>query len=340
MICRIELVSICMLMALTSMAFADDTSKGIVVWQLGANQGVEESDVSLISNYVTNQVAKYSNRKVISEADIRTILKGEETRQKCGSEDASCVAEIGAALGVPEAVSGDIGRLGRVWMLNLRRINVRNASVIKRSSRQVDGEVDDLVLAIPSAVAELFGVNVVDQAGIVSISSQPDEAIISLDGRELGRTPLKRSMAEGNYKLAVTKEGYFEEHRIFSVKPGERTDVSVTMRAIPMNPYNLWGHVTFWSGLGLVGIGGILNWQAIEREDSYNKSGSSSDKSANHAFMGTAVAGYTLGGALLVTGAVLWILDPGDDAWAKQNMVSVGVGPEGRGVGLVVAGRW
>lgn|GEM_PF-2588798 len=150
----ILLVAIISLVALNNVHAASD---GIVVWKLQANKGVEDSDVNLISNYIANQVATLSGRQVISEADIRTILKGEETRQNCGAESTSCIVEISNALGVPEAVSGDIGKIGSFWMLNLRRISVQKAEVIARSSRNIEGSIDKMIRALPGAVAELFG---------------------------------------------------------------------------------------------------------------------------------------------------------------------------------------
>lgn len=344
MSCRVAIMLLyifAMMFRASSPLFAEEARPGIVVWELRANEGVKEADVNLISSFVANQVAKYSGRNVIAEADIQTILKGEEARQKCGAEDTSCIAEIGAALGVPEAVSGDIGRLGRIWMLNLRLLNIRSTTVIKRSSRQVEGEVDDLVVAIPLAVAELFGIKLSDQPGTLAISTEPEGVSVSVDSQNIGRTPLKHRLTEGSYTLAFTQDSYLKEERAIDLKPGERREITITMQALLPNPYKLYGHVTFWSGVGLVAIGGILNWQAGERQQAWEDTGSSSDKTANRAFMGSAVTGYALGGALIVTGTVLWILDPGDEAWAEKQRVSVGAGPDGQGgVSLSLAGRW
>ncbi len=196
--CLTVMVVVGLLMAGGAQVCAAPTEQpGIVVWKLAANEGVKEEDINLISNFVTNQVAKYSGSKVISEADIHTILKGVEKRQECGVEDTSCVAEIGAALGVPEAVSGDIGRLGTIWVLNLRRINVRTTEVIGRSSRQVEGEVDDLVLAIPSAAAELFGIKLSDQPGTLILNSIPQGAMVTLDNEEIGCNSFKTQNSFG-----------------------------------------------------------------------------------------------------------------------------------------------
>ena len=140
------------------LAMAEEARQGIMVWELEQKTGVSATDIDSISGIITAKVEKYSGKKVVSEADIKTVLKGEETRQKCGTEDAnSCMAEIGAALGVPEAVSGDLGYVDGIWVLNLRRVNLRTVGVIRRASRQIEGKLADVVRKVPSVVAELFG---------------------------------------------------------------------------------------------------------------------------------------------------------------------------------------
>ncbi|RJO74270.1 MAG: hypothetical protein C4523_01080 [Myxococcales bacterium] len=132
-------------------------AEGIIVWKLDAKRGVTKDDVDSISGLLSSEVEHVSGVRVITEADIATILKGEEKKQRCGVDDTSCLAEIGNALGVPEAVSGDLGKVGNVWILNLRRIAVREVRVLKRASRKVSGPIDDLIDALPGAVEELFG---------------------------------------------------------------------------------------------------------------------------------------------------------------------------------------
>ena len=128
----------------------------IVVWHLAAQAGVTDEQAISISGLLTTDVEDISGRKVVSEEDIQTILRGEEAKQKCGNQDTSCIAEIGSALGANEAISGDLGRVGKLWILNLRRINVREAKVMKRVSRKVKGSLENLVGVLPGAVEELF----------------------------------------------------------------------------------------------------------------------------------------------------------------------------------------
>ncbi len=136
---------------------AQQKTEGIVVWRIEAKSGVSQEDVESLSGYLDAEVQRLSGMRVLSQADIETVLRVEETRQKCDTTNAACMAEIGAALGVPEAVSGDLGRVGDVWILNLRRVNLREVGVLKRASRQAKGStITAMVDALPGAVAELF----------------------------------------------------------------------------------------------------------------------------------------------------------------------------------------
>ncbi|RJO63368.1 MAG: hypothetical protein C4523_20555 [Myxococcales bacterium] len=149
--------TICAVVLALLLAPSVQAAEGIVVWRMEAKTGVSDKDIDSISGFVTAEVEKNSGRSAVSDADINTILAGEEKKQRCGVDGASCIAEIGSALGVPEVVSGDLGRLGDYWILNLRRINVRTAQAEARVSRQIRGDMNALIEAIPSAVAELFG---------------------------------------------------------------------------------------------------------------------------------------------------------------------------------------
>ncbi|MBI5525843.1 MAG: hypothetical protein HY897_05870 [Deltaproteobacteria bacterium] len=118
--------------------------------------------------------------------------------------------------------------------------------------------------------------------------------------------------------------------------PSARTEVSA-----PMHPYALWGHVSFWSGLGVAAIGGVMTGLASSANNDY-KSGKdpSGAWDAVDRYNAFAVTGYSIGGALMATGVVLWILSPGDDARAKGQKISVKPVLGDRIGGLVLDGRW
>jgi hypothetical protein len=109
-------------------------------------------------------------------------------------------------------------------------------------------------------------------------------------------------------------------------------------KSYPMNPYKMWGHVSFWSGIGVVAVGGAMSGLAVNSADNYRRTGNASDKDKVGTYDKTAAVMYGLGGAMVVTGIVLWSISPGDEAWAKRHRVSFGPIIDGQNAGMVIGG--
>ena len=126
---------------------------------------------------------------------------------------------------------------------------------------------------------------------------------------------------------------------LYGVTPS--TSWAVPEAGSQMNPYRLWGHVGVWGGVAIIGLGGLFTALASKAADDYSRGdshfGSKDDMSTYNA---AAVTGYILGGTMVATGVVLWMLDPGDEKRAKGQRVSLSYTLEQGRVGLVVRGGW
>jgi len=139
--------------------FASGSDKdSIVVWRIEPKTGVSDNEADTISGIVTAEVGRVSGKKTVGENEMKALLVGEEMKLQCGAEDSACVAEIGAALGAPESVTGTISKMGKYWILTLQRLNVRNVEVISRYEKKIKGDVNLLIESISPAVKHLFGI--------------------------------------------------------------------------------------------------------------------------------------------------------------------------------------
>ena len=348
-VCILALVIFAPLWASRATAASPQENRRIVVWRLEAKNGVSQADIDSLSGYITTEIERTSGLRVISEGDVDTMLKGEEKRQQCGGGDAGCIAEIGNALGVPEAISGDLGRVGEFWFLNLRRIDVRHADVIKRSSRKVRGDINAMIEVIAPAVAELFE-NVKTPAvsvapGTLTVESDPSGAAVLLDGAAMGATPCTSAVPAGKHRVEVHLKGYEREKQFVTVQPEKNARLSLKLkREYPMNPYKKWGHISFWSGVGVTAlVGGIGFGLGAKYADDYQSRTSGSINSlrdTSEAMTGLGYAGVALGGAMMITGVVLWVLSPGDESWWREHQPGVGVSGDGEAAVLSFSGRW
>ena len=89
----------------------------------------------------------------------------------------------------------------------------------------------------------------------------------------------------------------------------------------PMSTYTLWGHVTFWSGLASIGVAGAMTALGKKAERDYQESASTSEEDAINNYKYSSIALYTIGGALVVTGATLWIMN----ALGADNIAGSGI---------------
>lgn len=128
----------------------------IVVWRVEPKTGVSDKEADTISGIVTAEVGRVSGKKTVGENEMKALIVGEEMKMSCGAEDTACVAEIGAALGAPESITGTISKMGDYWILTLQRLNVRKVEVIARYENRIKGDVNLLIETIPSAVSGLF----------------------------------------------------------------------------------------------------------------------------------------------------------------------------------------
>ena len=129
------------------------------------------------------------------------------------------------------------------------------------------------------------------------------------------------------------------EKRKVSVKSDEQASLGIELKTIPTRPEILWGHVTFWSGVGFTALGGVGLGSALKLRDDYN-AGDRSAKNKIVTWTGVMYAGFMAGAALMVTGAVLWNLAPDKASWVKENKGYLGVTTTGHDLVFSAGGRW
>jgi TolB-like protein len=128
----------------------------IAIWNLIPQAGVTDKEAAAISSILTGEIERISKNKVVSEAEMRSVVDGETMRIACGAEDNVCIAEIGAALGAPFSVSGTLSKMGDYWIITLQLVDVRKVEVKSRVTKRFKGEVNDLVESVTPLVCELF----------------------------------------------------------------------------------------------------------------------------------------------------------------------------------------
>ena len=168
----------------------EDTRESVALLPL-EGQRLDPTLVKICSELLTDHLGTYANRKLITSSDIQAMLSLEEQKMALACEDqASCIAEIGGALGVDELIRASLSRLGSKLIVSMTRIHVQSASVLKRSTIKIENDEDLYDEALKAAVLELY-----------EQKSAPKRTQRRADRRELVVDTMTAPVAEGGPDL-------------------------------------------------------------------------------------------------------------------------------------------
>lgn len=117
---------------------------------------IDEKYIAMLTEVLTAEVAALRAFDVIAGRDITAMLGLEQQKQLMGCDEASCIAEIGGALGADKMLVGHIGKLGDTYIVNIKLINIASAETDGRIYEPVTGKIDVLIGTIKRSVARLF----------------------------------------------------------------------------------------------------------------------------------------------------------------------------------------
>ncbi|HEX2959314.1 MAG TPA: hypothetical protein VHO70_20945, partial [Chitinispirillaceae bacterium] len=73
--------------------------------------------------------------------------------------DEGCMVELGKMLGVKRLITGSIGKLGSLYLLNVRSIDVPTGKIDCAVTDDIKGDIEDLVQVLPSIASRVAGLN-------------------------------------------------------------------------------------------------------------------------------------------------------------------------------------
>lgn len=186
-------------------------------------RGVDEAAAGALTTEVGNTLAGLRVFQVITREDIKRMLQLEQTRQQCtGEADASCMAEIGGALGVEYLIYGEVSKIAEVYSLSLVLLDIGNAKAANRVGRKIT-EAGLLLSEAEQATKLLVQPLLADKKGYLVLDVQEAGAQVKLDGRLIGVTPLpgRLEVAMGAHEVLIEKEGFLVYAKTLDVPPNQ-----------------------------------------------------------------------------------------------------------------------
>ena len=113
--------------------------------------------------------------------------------------------------------SGDLST--GTYRFEARKANHRNSTITKTISANPSKQSYDIPAPEPIV-------------GTLIITSSPAIASVSVDGKEVGRTPLKLALIVGSHKVTLTKEGFATESKDVKIEEGKTSNMELTLNEL------------------------------------------------------------------------------------------------------------
>lgn len=99
----------------------------------------------------------------------------------------------------------------------------------------------------------------------VKLASNPKGAIVTIDGKVVGTTPLDRPVIPGKHLIRVDLDGYISIEREVTFVEGVGEDLNFTLEKLPSRlPGRRWGYVSL--GFGVASLGGAIAFGVLDEK--------------------------------------------------------------------------
>jgi len=161
---------------------------------------VSESEAHALTQRLTTEMIALEVYQVLERTEMKRLLE-EQKFQYSGCVDMKCAIQIGKMIGAKYMVLGSISKLGTIYSIDARLINVETSESYISAKYDSSGEIDMLL-----------------KEGILSIAHQLSEIPIEQKLSKVNRkTNIETTPANGTLPLEIISEDYRyrELHAVF-----------------------------------------------------------------------------------------------------------------------------
>jgi TolB-like protein len=212
-----------LLTAIFSSVYSQQKRTQVAVLEFQTTGGLEKREVSTLTNRFRNMLVQTKVFDVVEREKMNEILKTQDFNISDACNTAECAVQVGQLLGVEVMIAGDIGKIGNLYTVDLRMIDVATGKIQRTSTEDYKGDIEGL-LGVMGTIANAFaGVETKATApsgtGDLNITSVPSKAEIYIDGKKTPwSTPrLIEGISAGNHTIEL-KSGNLSAKRDVVVK--------------------------------------------------------------------------------------------------------------------------
>jgi TolB-like protein len=132
-----------LLIFLFSLCYSQE-KKNIAVIDLDVREGISRGEAGTLTDRLRSMLVK-TNAFIVVERDKMENILTEVGFQQTGCVSTECAVEVGKILNVQQMVTGSIGKVGTLYTLDIRLVDVETSKIVRSVTRNYRGEIEGLV---------------------------------------------------------------------------------------------------------------------------------------------------------------------------------------------------
>ena len=220
--------------ALTTPLYTQKTN--IAILQFDA-ENITGSEARILSDRLRTELLKIGAFNVVDRSAMEEILQ-EQGFQQTGCVSDECIVEVGKLVGVELMVGGSIGKIGTIYTISARMIDVKTGKILSQQSLDCPCPIETLLTeSMGEVAAGLSGAKIVKPiippppaVGSALFTSQEENVTILVNGEVKGTTPLTLSDLEpGQHSFAARKSGFRDYTGQYTIEADGMTEISIPL---------------------------------------------------------------------------------------------------------------
>ncbi len=155
-----------LMLAIVSCLSAQDQNSSktnIAILNLDAIE-ISAQEAQILTKKLSSELVKQGMYTVLDRGEMEAILQ-EQGFQQTGCTSSECAVEVGQLLGVQKMIAGSVGKLGTIYYVEVRMIDVTSSKIDKTVDHNQEGTIEKvLTVSMPYIAATLSNKQVVEPA--------------------------------------------------------------------------------------------------------------------------------------------------------------------------------
>ena len=123
--------------------------------------GITDVEAKTLTDELRYNLVNLNKFSVLERSEMKSILE-EQGFQQSGCTTSECAVEAGELLGVQKIIAGSVGKIGSIYTINIRTIDVKTGKIEQSVNEKHDGDIEgllDFMLPISYKLGEITAIN-------------------------------------------------------------------------------------------------------------------------------------------------------------------------------------